>query len=203
MLKYLKGKFSKFSSANIEFVSGADRLDRDKLDKAIENADIIIQYKPEGFALGKKDTLELAHYLPSKNKILIYEEAYSTHGGGGGWELPPFQEILYLSLVFTITNPAAGFLQEAGKDLYKKLSNKVGTMIRESKDKQSLAVRINIPGKKELVYIMQESLSADEAIEAFQKIEDHSKMKADELSNTVGLFRFFYDKHDKKWVSFD
>lgn len=134
-----------------------------------------------------------------EEKSLVVDTAIEADAGGGGVEdlIPSFSTIIQTAFVFVILQSTTGFFQEAGKDFYVWIKNK----IKKVKYKKGKHVYVIIRGKKkEAKFLFQSSFSEETFENAWKEM---LKFNVDELDIEEYEERIYvFDTKENRWVIF-
>lgn len=134
-----------------------------------------------------------------KEKSLVVDTAFEADAGGGfdiGF-VPNFSTIVKAIFVFVILQSTTGFLQEAGKEFYTWIKNR----LNQVKYKQGKHAFVVLRGKhKEAKFLFVENLNEETFEKAWKEMLKFNvdKLDIEEYEERIYIF----DPIDTKWVIF-
>lgn len=176
------------------------RLNYDRLSSLLKGSQIVMSFNCGEGPEVRNSLISIANNLPGELRILIYEECIEKGGGGEGI-LPTLIEVSYRSFLFVAKAGAAALISKIGADVYKELKHKIFRTIFGLKAKGGCVFRLTTDRRNVIEYLFYNSMSADDALFAFQELEKHfPNLNGDRYLKNM---RFAFDKEAGKWIPID
>lgn len=173
------------------------RLDYGKLSSLTKDAQIILIHscfeEPE-----VKELIQSAvSSLPEDFKVLVYEECLEK-GGGGEEIIPTTVEVVFRSFKFLVIAGAAGIMEKLGEEAYLSAKKKLFSAIKKIKAEGNLALCLKTNSGNTIEYIFSNSLTADEALLAFDEARKHFSNLNNGKYNVNS--KYIFDRETRKWI---